>query len=162
MQKKRASILLKKEFFPNEKLINEYKQISIKQLKYTMQHTHTIPSKVYHFTRKENLESILSEGLKAGLDGGVFVSTSLQENLSHLKNNIIEVDGFINPVSQDIIPNNEKIEDYVIIEGAPANTYRKNWLAYINKNHDNQHTLFYLGELLKLEDIKIHEAVHLI
>lgn len=161
MQKKKASIVLRKEFFPNEKLAMLYKQTSVKVLKNTMRNTHAIPSKVYHYTRKENLESILAEGLKSGLDGGVFVSTSLEENMSHLINNVIEVDGFINPFSQKVVPNNEKIEDYVIIEGMPVNTYRKNWMTYIDKSSDNNYTLFYLGEILKLDNIKIHEAINL-
>lgn len=162
MERKKASILLRKEFFPNEEIAKKYTAISIKNTKNTMMGTHCIPDVIYHFTRKENIENILADGLKAGLDGGVFVSTSLKENVSHLINNIIKVDGFINPFSQDIMPNNEKIEDYVVIEATPVNTYRKNWLAYLNKNHDNEHTLFYLGDTLTLDNVKIYEAAELI
>lgn len=160
-KKKRASVLLRREFFKDEKLAELYKQASIRTTRQTMINTHSIPDKVFHFTRKEHLESILSEGLKAGLDGGVFVSTSLEENISHLIHNIVEVDGFLNPLTQNIMPNNEKIEDYLIVEGTPIGTYRKNWLAYINKSDDNKHTLFYLGDLLKLENVKIHKATDL-
>lgn len=162
MTKGKVSVLLRKEFFPNDELAKLYTKTSIKTTRKTMVGTHEIPNKIYHFTRKENLEGIVRDGLKAGLDGGVFVSTSLDENLAHLIENVIKVDGFLNPVNQEILPNEEKIEDYVIIEGCPVNSYRKNWLAYLNKSHQNEYTLFYLGDTLELENVKVYAVCDLI
>lgn len=162
MTNKRTAILLRKEFFPNEEIAKQYTKSSIKMTKVTMRCIHSIPQTIYHFTKRENVESILNSGLIAGLDGGIFVSTSLEENLSHLINNVIKLDGFVHPFTLEILPNEEKIEDYVIIEATPINCYRKDWHVYINKDHKNENTLFYLGDKLSLDNVKIHEASKLI
>lgn len=83
-------IVVNESNFPSKEKFESYKAKTAKTfIKDELYAVHKIPDKIFHFTKKVYVESILSEGLRSGIDGGVFISLSLEDCKNYLTNNIV-------------------------------------------------------------------------
>lgn len=135
--------------FMNETMMKLYsKRVALDMIQNEMICTFKAPELAYHYTKKENVPSILKDGLKSGIDGGVFVSTDLKELTAYLKNNIIGATYKVSLRGHKTI-NTDRLEDYVILSFKPENSRNAKWY----KQYVNKHIMFYHGDL-QITDVK--------
>lgn len=153
MKKPTTRIVVKESDFLNKEQFALYKRISIETLKKEMKCTFQIPEKIYHFTHTKNIKAILEHGLKEGVDGGIFLSTSYESNLEHLKKLMGAT--HITSVYGVVTLNTDKLTNYTIIEAVPHTTDKTIWWQYTDPSKE-QDTRFCITKRLQLKDIKLY------
>lgn len=129
--------------FYSPKAFESYKRAVAKQMiKEDLLSLWKAPDSIFHYTRKENVDSILEHGLRAGIDGGVFSCTDFEELKEYLENCIVGAE-YIQSLRGVMTPNTDELEDFVILEVKPVGSRNVKWY----KRFDNHNILFYHGDL---------------
>jgi len=138
--------------FLNSKSFESYKRnVAKNMIKNELMSLWVAPECVFHYTKKENVTSILEQGLKAGIDGGVFVCTNYEELKHYLEYNVVGAE-YIQTLKGVKTLNTEELEDYVILAVRPVQSRNVKWY----KRFDNHKILFYHGDL-NIELIKEYQ-----
>lgn len=145
-------IVVNESNFPSKEKFESYKAKTAKAfIKDELYAVHKIPDKIFHFTKKVHVESILSEGLRSGIDGGVFISLSLEDCKNYLTNNIVSAQ-YLQDLCGKLTLNTEELDDYIIIEATPIETHKSKWYKYTKQNKSS--LMFYHGDV-QLQDVKL-------